>query len=545
MTRRVPPELNDPNAKILVAGRDPGSNEVRIGRPFVGKAGQVFDDCLTEAGIRRRDINITNLADVQPKGNAFAAHKRADVERGIRNLHDLIDELEPNLVVALGNEASAALVPEMRTREDVVDAVYNAKGIEERRGYIWRGVHGVKVLTTIHPAAAARQWVPWRVLLGFDFQRAKENANDKRIRRPQREVEVVTRRRDARRAVEELRDHERLASDIEIRDERTLACIGFAGRANRATVFPAAFLDECRPLLEDDRTELIWQNGAFDLHFLSEFCDVRVLGRPDDTMIAWHSSYLELAGKKIGGSGAKRTHKSLAFFASLFTKDAWWKNYEFSDDHEMFVLNGRDCAITYDVFVNHLEPLTRQLGVHDSYVRKTRLVWPVVDMLARGLRVDNELREDRIDALEGRLETLHERANELVVPLIEARSDRIEDSMHLFEKIEGVCDCCRHAKNKQKRCWSCAGFEKAPSKKMLVAAGGDPSKLKAELEEEMLSVCEVCEGKAREEWIEFNEASTTQKRLVLYDLLRLPKRYNGGSLTADEDSLKNLLAYCQ
>lgn len=518
---------------IAVVGRDPGYEEVRAGRPFVGQSGRLLEKLLTEAGLRRRDLAILNCVRHQPPSNNFSRHPRQLVESELQALHAKLRELQPNIVVTLGAQAAHALVPGWPGAD-----IFGAKDIEARRGYLWEGVGGLKVLTSIHPAAALRQWVPWTALLREDLAKAKANANDRHLRRPRREVEVVANVRDARAALSELRGYRRVASDIEIADTQRLLCIGFAGRADRAFVFTQAVFDECRELLESERVEKIFQNGIFDLYFLLTRCDLRVGGFKHDSLLLWHAAYPELAGRKLSGSGSKRTHKSLAFFGSLYTTDAWWKDYE-TDEEGMYVLNGRDCCVTYDVTVNHLEPLVEALGVREIYEHEVALVWPCVEMQARGMRVNEELRLQRLSALEARLAEDNERLQALVVPLIEERAD---GSKRLFEKQEGVCPCCRHASSKQLRCWSCAGFRKAPSKKDLVNAGGDPSKKKAELEEEMLNVCVVCSGEPRREWLEFNAASNPQKLLILNDLLKLPKRFNDGKPTVNEESMKGWLA---
>ena len=47
-------------ASILLVGEQPGDQEDRAGHPFVGPAGKILDKALTEAGIDRRDLYITN-----------------------------------------------------------------------------------------------------------------------------------------------------------------------------------------------------------------------------------------------------------------------------------------------------------------------------------------------------------------------------------------------------------------------------------------------------------------------------------------------------
>ena len=51
----------DSCAKIMLIGEAPGANENMKGRPFCGKAGEVLDELLSKAGIKREDIYITNI----------------------------------------------------------------------------------------------------------------------------------------------------------------------------------------------------------------------------------------------------------------------------------------------------------------------------------------------------------------------------------------------------------------------------------------------------------------------------------------------------
>ncbi|HEX6132293.1 MAG TPA: uracil-DNA glycosylase family protein, partial [Actinomycetota bacterium] len=48
------------SARILLVGEQPGDEEDRQGRPFVGPAGRLLDRALGEAGIDRDDVYVTN-----------------------------------------------------------------------------------------------------------------------------------------------------------------------------------------------------------------------------------------------------------------------------------------------------------------------------------------------------------------------------------------------------------------------------------------------------------------------------------------------------
>src|SRR4051794_2190892 len=47
-------------ASIAMVGEQPGDQEDRAGRPFVGPAGRILDRALEEAGIERSSVYVTN-----------------------------------------------------------------------------------------------------------------------------------------------------------------------------------------------------------------------------------------------------------------------------------------------------------------------------------------------------------------------------------------------------------------------------------------------------------------------------------------------------
>ena len=50
----------DPKAKIMLVGEQPGDQEDKTGKPFVGPAGGILDQALQKAGVDRNDVYITN-----------------------------------------------------------------------------------------------------------------------------------------------------------------------------------------------------------------------------------------------------------------------------------------------------------------------------------------------------------------------------------------------------------------------------------------------------------------------------------------------------
>ena len=349
---------------------------------------------------------------------------------------------------------------------------------------------------------------------------------------------------------EELDNADYIACDIEISDGK-LACFGFATSPEQAYVIPVTKPDLIEEVCNHPVPK-VWANGKFDLYFLKYRYGVEVQGEVHDVMAAWFALYPELAGSSADKSGKKRknkvTRKSLSFLASVYTLDKWWKG-DYSNQYEFFIYNGKDCCITYDVWNNLKEQLSNDDNSLSTYDHVRSLIWPCVDMLERGLLVDETLRLDRLAQLQLRVGELRQELDEEVRDELVSFVDSNPD-VKLFNHISPTCKCCRHSKNKQDRCWGCAGFRSAPSKKQMVAyashkrlvgASVGKSLTKAQLSEKILGVCGVCQGEPRQKWVAWNASSHHQNKLILYEILRLPKRYKNKKLSSDAEALKGLL----
>jgi uracil-DNA glycosylase len=91
-------------ADILFVGEQPGDREDRVGRPFVGPAGLIFDKALSEAGVDRKRAYVTNAVKhfkFEPRGR-LRLHKRpntGEINVCRRWLLGEIEALKPNLIV--------------------------------------------------------------------------------------------------------------------------------------------------------------------------------------------------------------------------------------------------------------------------------------------------------------------------------------------------------------------------------------------------------------------------------------------------------------
>lgn len=110
--KAVPGEGNS-KAKIMLVGEAPGETEAKIGRPFVGDAGNTLDSLLKLAEIDRKDIYITNTNKCRPwekvKGrDGFdrvlnRAPTKEEQKSCSRYLKQEIEMVNPKVIVPLGN----------------------------------------------------------------------------------------------------------------------------------------------------------------------------------------------------------------------------------------------------------------------------------------------------------------------------------------------------------------------------------------------------------------------------------------------------------
>ena len=58
-----------PDARVMLIGEGPGADEDRVGKPFVGRAGQLLDRMLAAIGLDRTKVYIANVVPWRPPGN--------------------------------------------------------------------------------------------------------------------------------------------------------------------------------------------------------------------------------------------------------------------------------------------------------------------------------------------------------------------------------------------------------------------------------------------------------------------------------------------
>jgi uracil-DNA glycosylase len=315
------PGIGPRDAKIILVGEAPGAEEARQGKPFVGPAGTVLEQCLHAAGLTRSECYITNVVKQRPANNDISPYFKAGTQgrhswttagtEAVNNLHEELAALKPNVVVALGAVAQAALT--------------GSSQILKYRGYIMEGHNGLKVIPTIHPAASLRGQYIYRYIISYDLRKARAESEYPDIRRPERHL--VYSFSNANEVIEWINQCgrcSRLSVDIEVLNYE-LAIIGLSSSPTLGIAIPMASpewsIDEevmiwraMAAVLENPNITKVMQNGIFDIHFLASKCGIHIKGPIEDTMMAHSLTYPDL-------------RKGLDFLGSLYCgSQAYWKD---------------------------------------------------------------------------------------------------------------------------------------------------------------------------------------------------------------------------
>jgi uracil-DNA glycosylase len=138
------------HAAVMLVGEQPGDQEDRAGRPFVGPAGRLLDEGLDTAGIDRDQVYVTNAVKhfkfVRQELVKRRLHKKpnaAEVRACNPWLREELRLVQPKLVVALGSTAAQALLG-------------NSFRVTQHRGEVVESDWAGPVLATVHPSSVLR-----------------------------------------------------------------------------------------------------------------------------------------------------------------------------------------------------------------------------------------------------------------------------------------------------------------------------------------------------------------------------------------------------
>ena len=137
------------SAQVVFVGEQPGDQEDKQGRPFVGPAGRVLDEALELAGIDRSTTYVTNAVKhfkwtARGKRRIHAKPSWSEIAACHPWLQSELEVIEPTVVVCLGATAAQALLGKQFR-------------VTRQRGTWVETDLAEHVTATIHPSSILRQ----------------------------------------------------------------------------------------------------------------------------------------------------------------------------------------------------------------------------------------------------------------------------------------------------------------------------------------------------------------------------------------------------
>jgi DNA polymerase len=138
----------DVHSKVMLVGQGPGVVEEQTGRPFAGPSGRLLDQALTEAGLKREHLWLTNVIKCRAVKNekgrlSDRAPSAAELKACRPWLDGELDIVQPSVIVCIGVPSAKALI----------DKKFR---LSEEHGQIREGEDGIRRLAVFHPAYVLR-----------------------------------------------------------------------------------------------------------------------------------------------------------------------------------------------------------------------------------------------------------------------------------------------------------------------------------------------------------------------------------------------------
>jgi DNA polymerase len=330
----------------MVVGEAPGAEEEREGVPFVGLSGSLLNRYLERHGVFRNfdsnrfDVFATNLCKYRPYKNEFRhLLDSRELEEGIEELKAEIEEVDPNVIITLGNEPLKYLTGE--------------SGIMKWRGSVLPCslIEGKKVYATIHPAAILRMY-GMNPVFNLDLGRAVEQSEFPEIKYPEYECIIDPEPSRLWSLVDEMVEAEWLSIDIETFGPGNMSCIGFADREDRGLCItfqcPGGW-EAAKTIYEHHKAKKLFQYGTYDINFLDRFYGWQVGNYAFDTYIAAAELMPEFP-------------RGLDFLTSVYT---WFPYYKverkvWKEEGNLDILwnyNIKDIIATYQIAMEQMKEL--------------------------------------------------------------------------------------------------------------------------------------------------------------------------------------------
>jgi uracil-DNA glycosylase len=346
-------EPNPSGKTLLLLGEAPGEEEALRKKPFVGSSGHLLNALLESAGFRRQQFHITNVFSKRPPNNELLKEwtvTKTDLKRlgysdqgrlpqhskryllperepELMRLRHELSNLKPDLIIALGGTALWALTGDSRITQSRGSFFTAGTTI----GPLAEPCFNATCLATFHPAMILRQW-DQRPIVWADLLKCRRFL-DGSLPAP------VSRKLWINPTFDEMAEvyfrfhasNELLGVDIETSpSSNQITTIAFA-TTTEGICIPIWNKDTrpdsaCYwPTAEEEAQAWQWiikfaqlpnpkalQNGLYDMQYLLDTLDIRLVNVVHDTAILQHSLQPELP-------------KALGTLASLYLNEPAWK----------------------------------------------------------------------------------------------------------------------------------------------------------------------------------------------------------------------------
>lgn len=390
-TKRLIGPDGSTSASIAIVGEAPGAQEEAMGRPFVGASGSLLEQCMHSAGLARAECYLTNVIKERPANNIIDPfyNKKGFSMAGMDYVRQLKTELEgtkANVIVAVGNTALAALCGKdsvSKWRGSVLDSTL---------------LPGRKVIPTIHPAAAIREYLfKWYIIA--DLRRVRLNSMFPEIRRVKRNIMLRPSFLEAIAYLEKMYTEKKVGFDIEVVNQE-VSCFGIGPSATEAMVIPLGhrtngytqnywteqeevqIMRGLDRLLSSPNSTIVGQNIMFDTSFITKKYGIVAKAKLADTMIGHHITYYDFP-------------KGLDFICSIYADEPYykdegkiWKNPNVKDE-EFWGYNGKDVCVTLEAW-DKIEKEMVTKKTRNTYEFTMELMDVLLYMQMRGIKADRE-----------------------------------------------------------------------------------------------------------------------------------------------------------
>lgn len=397
-------------ASVVIVGEAPSTQDAKKNTAFYGPSGRLLDATLTHYQISRGDVYVTNACLCRPIDGSTPP--KAAIQACRPRLLEEIKQREPKTVVTLGNVPAQSI---LKTTEGVTK-------LRVGPGHEREELPGVRIITTVHPAACLRQGDMYPHFVA-DIGKITHRVDP--WKKP--DWKAVDTPIEALKTIDALRTQTTgpLALDIEVGiekdtafdhpDQYDLLCIGISYAANKAIVLgenavaDKQVLQHLANLLRE--RGVIAQNGKFDLSGLYPLMGEIPL--TFDTMLA---SYC--LDERPGVHG-------LAIMGTEYLGAPDWKdvikkyvkgkqdNYSVIPRPVLYEYNAFDVSITYALYELFSQMLEEEnlRNVHDFLVEASN---HLKYLELAGIKVDQNYSDELVQSYLSELEPLEKHMQKLL-----------------------------------------------------------------------------------------------------------------------------------